>query len=94
MQVLCPGVVATEFHSQADLARHASAGVRAMKPQAVVEASLAGLGLGEVICVPALDDPALIAKYQESERGVLQSSIRAGAVSKRYADGGGSRADT
>ena len=87
MQVLCPGVVDTEFHSQADLARHASAGVRAMKPQAVVEASLAGLRLGEVICVPALDDPALIPQYQESERGLLQSSVRAGAVSKRYTDG-------
>lgn len=84
MQVLCPGVVATEFHSQADLARHASAGVQAMTPQAVVEASLAGLRLGEVICVPALDDPALVTRYQESERGVLQSSVRAGVVSKRY----------
>jgi short-subunit dehydrogenase len=86
MQVLCPGVVDTEFHSQADLARHASGGVRALKPDAVVETSLAGLRLGEVICAPTLDDPALIAHYQESERAVLQSSVRAGAVSKRYTD--------
>jgi uncharacterized protein len=87
MQVLCPGVVDTEFHSQADLARHASGGVPALKPQAVVEASLAGLRLGEVICAPTLDDPALITRCQESERGLLQSSVRAGAVSKRYTDG-------
>ncbi|HLW46710.1 MAG TPA: SDR family oxidoreductase [bacterium] len=88
MQVLCPGVVDTEFHSEADLARHAAAGIRRMKPQAVVEASLAGLRLGEVICMPGLDDPALISQYQERERSLLQSSIRAGVLAKRYTDGG------
>lgn len=84
MQVLCPGVVETEFHSEADLVRHASGGVRALKPHAVVAASLAGLRLGEVICVPTLEDPALLTQYQESERNVLQKSVRAGGVAKRY----------
>lgn len=87
MQVLCPGVVDTEFHSQVDLARLAAAEVPAMKPEAVVEASLAGLRLGEVVCVPALDDPALITQCQEIERRLLQSAVRTGTVSERYAAG-------
>jgi len=83
LQVLCPGVVDSGFHSQAALARYAAAGVQVATPAAVVEASFAGLRLGEVICVPTLDDPALIAQYQESARRLFQRS-RTAAVSARY----------
>src|SRR5262245_16409075 len=60
VQVLCPGVVATEFHTHVgtDSSRFPAAIV--MQPEDLVSASLAGLKLGEVICVPALEDVALL----------------------------------
>ncbi len=55
VQVLCPGIVATEFHEiqGMDLSRveRASAGD-------VARASLTALGGGDVICVPTMTDPA------------------------------------
>ncbi|SPL99244.1 Probable short-chain dehydrogenase [[Actinomadura] parvosata subsp. kistnae] len=51
VQVLCPGVVATEWNGGAG---HAIPW--AMSPDDVVTASLAGLRLGETVCVPGLED--------------------------------------
>lgn len=45
-----------------------------MTPEEVVEASLAGLRLGEVICVPTLDDPNLLLTIDESQRYVFEHS--------------------
>jgi len=83
VQALCPGVVRTKFHERMgmDPAR-LPAGAITM-PEAIVEASLAGLRLGEVICVPALDDPGLLPQLQESQRQVLEHS-GSGAVAGRY----------
>lgn len=82
-QALCPGVVTTEFHVQVgiDPSRYPAAIV--MKPEDVVQASLAGLKLGEVICVPALEDPNLLTRIQESERQFFELT-RSGYVAKRY----------
>lgn len=83
LQALCPGVVATEFHSHvgADTSRF-PAGI-VMQPADLVEASLAGLKLGEVICVPALEDTNILAQVQESQRNFFESS-RTGNVAERY----------
>ena len=83
VQALCPGLVETEFHTHVgtDSSRFPAALV--MKPEEVVSASLAGLKLGEVICVPALEDLSLLAQIQESERKFFESS-RTGAAAKRY----------
>jgi len=83
VQALCPGVVETEFHSHvgADTSRF-PAGI-VMKPADVVQASLAALKLGEVICVPALEDPALLNQIQESQKQFFESS-RSGSLAKRY----------
>lgn len=83
LQALCPGVVETEFHSDAERAGLASAGVRAAKPEEIVKASLAGLRLGELICVPTLEDASLIARHEDSARAILQSGR--GAFAQRYA---------
>ncbi|MFD7713166.1 SDR family NAD(P)-dependent oxidoreductase [Streptomyces sp. NPDC059786] len=57
VQVLCPGVVATEFHSRQGLDLSA---VPRMTPEDVVTASLRGLELGEVVCAPGVEDAGLL----------------------------------
>lgn len=57
VQVLCPGVVATEFHERQGLDLSA---VPRMSAQDVVSASLRGLELGEVVCAPGVQDTRLL----------------------------------
>ena len=85
VQALCPGLVATEFHTLVgtDTSRFPAGLV--MKPEDVVEASLAALKLGEVICVPALEDVSLLTQIQESERKFFELS-RTGNLAQRYKD--------
>ena len=56
-QVVCPGVVATEFHERQGLDLSA---VPRMSAQDVVTASLRGLELGEVVCAPGVEDASLL----------------------------------
>ncbi len=57
IQVLCPGVVATEFHERQGLDLSA---VPRMSAADVVTASLRGLELGEVVCAPGVEDASLL----------------------------------
>jgi short-subunit dehydrogenase len=57
VQVLCPGVVATEFHERQGLDLSA---VPRMSPEDVVTAGLRGLDLGEVVCAPGVEDAGLL----------------------------------
>ncbi|MDE1148177.1 MAG: SDR family NAD(P)-dependent oxidoreductase [Azospirillaceae bacterium] len=57
VQVLCPGIVATEFHTRQGM--DLSALLR-MSAEDVVTASLAGLTLGEVVCAPGVERADLI----------------------------------
>ena len=50
IQVLCPGIVATEFHTRQGMDLSA---LPRMSSEDVVTASLRGLELGEVVCAPA-----------------------------------------
>ncbi len=56
-----------------------------MQPADLVDASLAGLRLGEIICIPALDDPGLLAQLAEDQRSVWEHS-RSGTVAPRYTE--------
>jgi uncharacterized protein len=56
-QVVCPGVVATEFHERQGLDLSA---VPRMPAQDVVTAALRGLELGEVVCAPGVEDTGLL----------------------------------
>jgi len=58
VQVVCPGVVATEFHERQglDLSK-----VPRMSPEDVVTASLKGLSIGEVVCAPGVEKTELLA---------------------------------
>jgi short-subunit dehydrogenase len=69
--VCCPGIVKTEFHEVQgmDLSH-----VPRMSSEDIVTATLAGLELGEVICVPALEDASLVEKIGESQRALLGSA--------------------
>jgi short-subunit dehydrogenase len=82
-QALCPGVVETEFHSHVgtDSSRF-PAGI-VMKPEEVVQACLAGLKLGEAICVPGLEDTGFLKRIQEDERKFFEDS-RSGTLASRY----------
>ena len=83
VQALCPGLVRTEFHERMGLdPARLPAGV-ITSPEDVVEASLAGLALGEVPCLPALDDPTLIAGVDSAHGDLLEHS-GSGKVADRY----------
>lgn len=83
VQALCPGVVETEFHEQAgiDSSRYPAAIV--MKPEDVVQASLRGLELGEVVCVPVLEDASLLQQVEESQKRLFELT-RTGTLANRY----------
>ncbi len=57
MQVLCPGIVATEFHTRQGM--DLSAFPR-MSADDVVTASLRGLASGEVVCAPGVENADLL----------------------------------
>jgi uncharacterized protein len=83
VQALCPGVVQTEFHERAGIEPNRYPAAIVMKPEEVVQASLAALKLGEVICVPAMEDLSLLTQIQESERRFFELT-RSGKVAARY----------
>lgn len=82
VQALCPGVVRTEFHAVQGM-DSSKFPVGIMSPQDVVSGSLAGLERNEIICIPALDDPDLLAAVETSQRRLLEES-QGGEVSERY----------
>ncbi|MEU9455541.1 SDR family NAD(P)-dependent oxidoreductase [Streptomyces sp. NPDC048277] len=57
VMVVCPGVVATEFHERQGMDLSA---VPRMSAEDVVTAGLRGLQLGEVVCAPGVEDAALL----------------------------------
>jgi len=82
VQVLCPGLVRTEFHEVAGR-DPSKLPFRIMEPEDVVDASLRGLELGEVVCAPGLEDPQLVDTLDEAHRTVFRDAIR-GVVAPRY----------
>ncbi len=87
IQALCPGLVRTEFHEQMGLDPNRYPAASVMTAEELVSASLEGLKLGEVVCVPALEDPQLLARLQESE-GQFFNLTRSGTAAARYITGG------
>jgi uncharacterized protein len=74
VQVLCPATVRTEFHRIQGIDVDRSP-VAPMSAEEVVHASLAGLKLGELICVPGVEDSKVIAEYQQARTRVAQSGM-------------------
>jgi len=82
VQALCPAVVRTEFHD-VDGKPVLRPNVPVMEPEDVVEASLAGLALGDVICSPALDDRGLLDNERQARHAVFGNG-RGAELSSRY----------
>ena len=86
VQALCPGLVRTEFHELVGMDPNRFPPQMIMKAEDLVEASLVGLKLGEVICIPALEDAALLRQVQEDQRRLFETSAT-GKVATRYSTG-------
>ncbi|KAB2976076.1 SDR family oxidoreductase [Streptomyces sp. SS1-1] len=89
LQVVCPGLTATEFHLGAgatpvpgERRTHDEGG---MPPEDVVTASLAALETGEVVCVPGLTDPEAVSRLAATELELRRGS--GGRVAERYRRG-------
>jgi short-subunit dehydrogenase len=83
VQVLCPGVVRSEFHSRQGLDLSA---VPRMEPRSVVEASLLDLERGVVVSVPGLDDEDTLTQVDVAQRE-LMNATRTVELPGRYLGG-------
>jgi short-subunit dehydrogenase len=80
VQVVCPGVVRSEFHSRQGMDLSA---VPRMEPEAVVQASLLDLERGTVVCIPGASDEAALAAIVDAHRE-LQGMTRVVELPERY----------
>lgn len=81
LQALCPPATGgTEFHDFMPGLDHSRFHLDA---ETVVDASLVGLQLGEVVCMPAVTDAALLDQLQEKERELF-GQVAAGNLAERY----------
>jgi short-subunit dehydrogenase len=80
VMVCCPGIVATEFHTVQgmDLSH-----LPRMTPEQIVQAALAGLGAGETVCIPGLEDRAALDRLIETQRALLGASQKT-EIASRY----------
>ena len=83
VQVVCPGVVRTEFHSRQDIDM---TNVPRMEAPDVVQASLAGLERGEVVCIPGLEDPTAVTRRDGAQAEMLQAVGQAELAERYRAD--------
>jgi short-subunit dehydrogenase len=84
LQALIPGLIRTEFHARSgtDLERVPDGWL--MDPADLVTASLRGLELGEVVCVPALDSVDDLAAVLQSQSALTSSLVKNGTPAARY----------
>jgi short-subunit dehydrogenase len=80
VQVVCPGVVKTEFHTRQGMDM---SHMPRLEPEEIVAASLRGLELGEVVCLPSLEDTDRLVRRDEADLAVLQGGLRP-SLAKRY----------
>lgn len=85
--VCLPGMVESEFHGSHSLAGRP--GVPPLMSSAdCARAIVAGLALGEVVCVPGLDDAAAVfAQFRDLQQQTLATGNRSGRLAPRYAGG-------
>lgn len=81
VQACLPGLVDTEYHAL--VGRDSGKMPPMMLASNVVAASLAALARGEVVCVPGLDDAALLERLADARRAVLMSANRP-ALAQHY----------
>lgn len=79
-QVVCPGVVRSEFHTRQGMDMTA---VPRMEPKDVVHASLTDLDNGVVVSVPGLSDTEALAEVEAANAGLLRAA-RVSELPARY----------
>ena len=82
VQALCPGVVRTEFHALMGMDPDRMP-IPPMPAAELVQASLAGLALGEAITLPAVADTQVLTDYQKA-CGATFDSGRPNKLATRY----------
>jgi short-subunit dehydrogenase len=75
--VLLPGFTRTEFQERAGIDARAVPAFAWMEPEAVVEASLAGLERGQVVCIPGLGNRLLAPFQRLLPRSLVRRAIGA-----------------
>jgi short-subunit dehydrogenase len=80
VQVVCPGLVRSEFHSRQGVDMSA---VPRMEPRQIVAASFADLAAGVVVSVPGLPDTEALARLDEASRDLVSVS-RTAELPRRY----------
>jgi uncharacterized protein len=82
VQVICPGVVATEFHTVQGMDL---SGVPRMSADDVVTACLRGLELGEVVCAPGIENYNLLRSVFDADLAAF--SAQSPTLATRYQAG-------
>ena len=77
--VLLPGMVHSEFHGERGLPPN----LPVMSAADVADAALVGLALGEVVCVPGLEDMGLFEKLRDLQQAILSGGNQV-QVAERY----------
>ncbi len=80
LQVVCPGVVKTEFHSRQNMDM---SHLPRLEPEDVVQASMVGLERGEVVCIPALEQLDKLQRHDDAQIEVLMGGMRP-TLAQRY----------
>lgn len=81
VQVVCPGVVATEFHERQGMDLSA---VPRMSAQDVVIASLRGLELREIVCAPGVEQAGLLQAVFDADLAAF--GAQSPQLARRYRD--------
>ncbi|WP_196810882.1 SDR family NAD(P)-dependent oxidoreductase [Arthrobacter sp. 35W] len=79
VHVVCPGIVATEFHAVQGMDLSA---VPRMRPEDVVTAALAGIELGEVVIAPGVQEAGLLETVFVADRAAFQG--QSPQIASRY----------
>ncbi len=80
LQVVCPGVVKTEFHTrqQIDVSH-----MPRTEPEQIVQASMLVLQRGEIVCMPTVDEADRLQRYDQAANEVFMGGMKP-ALAGRY----------
>jgi short-subunit dehydrogenase len=79
LQVVCPGVVRTEFHTRQGMDM---SHMPRLEPEQVVMASLHGLERQELVCIPTLEDRERLDDRDEAERALFGAGMQTQLASR------------
>jgi uncharacterized protein len=83
LQVICPGVVVSEFHTRQGLdLSH----VPRLSAEDLVRGSLADLDAGVLVSIPTAEDPGIFVEVEEAQKRLLAHALRP-SLATRYGAG-------